>query len=141
MRCRHSIEVKSLRTQLKSSEAAIDTLKRMHKLELASLLERNTYLQDQAREKEALLQEVVANFKNMRGNLQSSYARVKTERDTLRKRIISLEMEQNKTGKHQDVVKGAAGNANGSEETKEVKRKKRRNKKGNVLKMISSNGD
>ena len=87
--------------------------------------ERRRHLQEQAREKEALLQEVIANFKNMRGSLQSSYTRVKSERDTLRKRIISLEMEQNKTGKHQDIVKGV-------EETKEVKRKKRKNKKGNI---------
>ena len=85
----------------------------MHKLELASLLERNACLQKHCDDKESLLQEVIANFKTLRDNMTKAHTIVKDERDTFRKRIMNLEMQLNKSGTHQDFTKDGSNGGGG----------------------------
>ena len=99
----HGIEIKSLRAQLKAARGEAGTLRQIHKLELSSLQERNTFLQELGAEKEKLLQEVIVNFKNLRKSMQLSHKKVKTERDQLRTRIINLEMRVNKSDVHTEA--------------------------------------
>ena len=67
--CNHGIEIKSLRSQVRSAKAEIEAMQNIHQLEVESNEKLIKQQQELAKGKENLLQDVIINFKKLRRSM------------------------------------------------------------------------